>query len=213
MVLEVQPQGLGYVGQEAILLLGFFPESLKAQGGGVFKFLVSAAAPTYLLFLSLPFFPLLPPPRPPLPPLGGGEGECLRRSQRSGEGEGEWDESRLRVRLRSLFLLLWLEFWRLSRPRGREVAERSLVLRLLLWRSLADEVRELLRWRLLLSRRAFFSSLSLKRTLLLLLLLSLLLLEGGGEESLELRAGLLEGFLDFFFDFPSCFSFPLPCFF
>ena len=62
MVLEVQPQGLGYVGQEAILLLGFFPESLKAQGGGVFKFLVSAAAPTYLLFLSLPFFPLLPPP-------------------------------------------------------------------------------------------------------------------------------------------------------
>jgi hypothetical protein len=46
MVLGVQPQGLSYVGQEAILLLGFFPEFLKAQRGGVFKFLVSAAAPT-----------------------------------------------------------------------------------------------------------------------------------------------------------------------
>ena len=62
MVLEVQPQGLNYAGKEALLLLRFFPESLKAQGGGVLKLFVSGAAPTYLLCLSLPFFPLLSPP-------------------------------------------------------------------------------------------------------------------------------------------------------
>ena len=65
MVLEVQPQGLGYVDQEAILLLGFFPELLKAQGGGLFKLLVSVSAPTYLLFSLFRSFlccPLLDPP-------------------------------------------------------------------------------------------------------------------------------------------------------
>ena len=105
MLLEVQPQGLGYVGQEAILLLGFFPELLKAQGGGFFEFLVSVLAPTYLLLLSLPFFPLLPPPQPPLHPLGGGDGECLQRLRRSGEGKWERDESRLQVRPQSFLRL------------------------------------------------------------------------------------------------------------
>ena len=88
VVLEVQPQGLNCVGQEAILLLGFFPELLKVQEEGVLKLLVSASAITYLLCLSLRFFPLLPPQQPPLSPLGGGAGEFLQGHNVLGRGKG-----------------------------------------------------------------------------------------------------------------------------